>query len=139
MQKNQPVLGWTRCESGKRFAIFISYSSQQRHVTCALTTTIEGGGTKQGFAPAGLGQYFVPDLKPEGLPVRAGVRRPACVLIAKHRVVPFEDMHGLGCRVCAMSNRCANPFAGLPGPRAPCACGSWPRQNAGAGSRSLTS
>jgi hypothetical protein len=46
--------------------------------------------------PAGLGQYFVLDLKPEGLPVRAGVRRPASVLIATHRVVPFENMPGLG-------------------------------------------
>jgi hypothetical protein len=36
------------------------------------------------------------DLKPEGLPVRAGVRRPASVLIATHRVVPFENMPGLG-------------------------------------------
>jgi hypothetical protein len=35
------------------------------------------------------------DLKQERLPVRASVRRPASLLIAKHRVVPFEDVHGL--------------------------------------------
>jgi tetratricopeptide (TPR) repeat protein len=41
------------------------------------------------------GRGFLLDPEQEALPARASVRRPASLLLAKHRLVPFEDIHGL--------------------------------------------
>jgi hypothetical protein len=38
---------------------------------------------------------FLLDPKQEALPKRAGTTRPASLLLAKHRLVPFDDFHGL--------------------------------------------
>jgi hypothetical protein len=45
--------------------------------------------------PPTPGQYFVLDPKQEPLPVWASRKRPASLLLAKHHVVPFKDIHGL--------------------------------------------
>jgi hypothetical protein len=62
-------------------------------VLAGIEKLLSGGASP--LPPAAPGQNFVLDLKQERLPVRASVRRPASLLIAKYRVVPFEDMHGL--------------------------------------------
>jgi tetratricopeptide (TPR) repeat protein len=41
------------------------------------------------------GQGFLLDPKQEPLPAHAGATRPASLLLAKHRLVPFDDFHGL--------------------------------------------
>jgi hypothetical protein len=41
------------------------------------------------------GQGFLLDPKRGALPAHAGASRPASLLLAKHRLVPFDDFHGL--------------------------------------------
>jgi TIR domain/Tetratricopeptide repeat len=41
------------------------------------------------------GQGFLLDPKQEALPAWAGAKGPASLLVAKHRLVPFDDIHGL--------------------------------------------
>jgi hypothetical protein len=45
--------------------------------------------------PATPGEGFLLDPKHEPLPARASTRRPASLLLAQHRLVPFDDLHGL--------------------------------------------
>ena len=68
--------------------------------TTAVLTAIEkrlsGEGSR--VPPSLPGQGFLLDPKQEGLPQWAGATRPASLLLARHRVVPFDDIHGLRAR-----------------------------------------
>jgi TIR domain len=67
-----------------------------RGVLDALAKRLGGEPSPPPSALPGTGfRAFLLDPKQERLPARAIARRPASLLLAKHRLVPFDDFHGL--------------------------------------------
>src|SRR5262249_11407965 len=62
-------------------------------VLAAIEKRLSGEASQLPSAVPGEG--FLLDLKQEALPARASARRPASLLLAKHRIVPFNDIHKL--------------------------------------------
>jgi tetratricopeptide (TPR) repeat protein len=68
--------------------------------TAALLAAIEKRLSGEASpVPSSLpGRGFLLDLKQETLPPWASATRPASLLLARHRLVPFDDIHGLRAR-----------------------------------------
>jgi tetratricopeptide (TPR) repeat protein len=79
------------------FNVFHTYLVHDtRAVLDAITKRIEGEASPLPTALPGQGfRGFLLDPKQEGLPAHALATRPASLLLAKHRLVPFNDIHGI--------------------------------------------
>src|SRR5262245_41598189 len=67
-----------------------------RAVLDAIGERLKGEASPLPSALPGPGfRGFLLDPRQEALPARAIAKRPASLLIAKHRLVPFDDFHGL--------------------------------------------
>jgi tetratricopeptide (TPR) repeat protein len=67
-----------------------------RAVLDAIAKRLGGEASPLPSAMPGQGfRTFLLDPKQEALPIRAMVTRPASLLLAKHRSVPFDDIHGI--------------------------------------------
>lgn len=62
-------------------------------VLAGIQKRLSGEGSR--VPPSLPGQGFLLDPKHEALPQWASAARPASLLLARHRVVPFDDIHGL--------------------------------------------
>jgi TIR domain len=74
----------------------VYHTSVVDDISAVLASIAKRLSGKPSELPSALpGPGFLLDPKQEALPARAIVTRPAALLLAKHRLVPFDDIHGL--------------------------------------------